>query len=90
MTRVEQDATIVNSLGLHARPAAKFVRTAAGFTSEVHVTKDGMRVNGKSIMGVMMLGAECGSSIRIEAHGADASQAVAALRQLVADGFGET
>ena len=86
----ERDAVIVNPLGLHARPAAQLVRLASGFTSDVRIEKDGMEVNGKSIMGVMMLAAECGSAIRIRADGDDADRAVDALCGLVAQGFGES
>lgn len=86
---IEREATIVNQEGLHARPAAKIVRLASSFTSEVELFKDGMPVNAKSIMGVMMLAAECGSSITIRADGPDAEQAVEALAHLVAGGFGE-
>ena len=86
---IERDATIVNQDGLHARPAAQIVRLASSFTSEVELFKDGLAVNGKSIMGVMMLSAECGSSITIRADGPDAEQAVDAISQLVAGGFGE-
>jgi phosphocarrier protein HPr len=86
---IEREATIVNRDGLHARPAAKIVRLASNFSSEVELAKDGVGVNGKSIMGVMMLAAECGSSITIRADGPDAAQAVEALAQLVASGFGE-
>ena len=86
---VERQATIVNPLGLHARPAAQLVRLASAFASDIVVVKDGLEVNGKSIMGVMMLAAECGSSITIRASGADAEQAVQALMDLVAGGFGE-
>jgi phosphocarrier protein len=86
---IEREATIVNQDGLHARPAAKIVRLASNFNSEIELFKDGMAVNGKSIMGVMMLAAECGSSIVIRADGADAEQAVSAICQLVAEGFGE-
>lgn len=86
---IEQAATIVNQLGLHARPAAKIVKLASGFTADVEIVKDGMAVNGKSIMGVMMLAAECGSSITLRAKGADEAAAVEALVQLVASGFGE-
>lgn len=85
----EGDAMIVNPLGLHARPAAQFVKLASTFVSHVEVLKDGMPVNGKSIMGVMMLAAECGSTLRIRAAGADEQAAVAALRELVTSGFGE-
>lgn len=86
---IERDATIVNHDGLHARPAAKIVRLASSFDSQVELLKDGLAVNGKSIMGVMMLSAECGSSITIRADGHDAEQAVDAISRLVADGFGE-
>lgn len=86
---IEQEAMIVNSLGLHARPAAQLVKLAATFTAEVELVKDGMAVNGKSIMGVMMLAAETGSSLVVRASGTDESQAVAALVRLVAAGFGE-
>jgi phosphocarrier protein HPr len=86
---MEREATIINSLGLHARPAAQFVRLASSFASNVEVVKDGMPVNGKSIMGVMMLAAECGSTIVIRADGSDADAAVTALSELVAEGFGE-
>ena len=84
-----QTITVVNKLGIHARPAAKIVKLASGFTAEVEIVKDGMAVNGKSIMGVMMLAAECGSSITLRANGADEAAAVAALVELVASGFGE-
>ena len=87
---IEREATIVNQEGLHARPAARIVRLASQFASEIEIAKDGLGVNGKSIMGVMMLAAECGSSILIRADGPDAEQAVEALAQLVAGGFGET
>jgi phosphocarrier protein len=86
---IEREATIVNQEGLHARPAAKIVRLASNFNSEIELCKDGLAVNGKSIMGVMMLAADCGSSIVIRADGPDAVEAVKALAQLVAGGFGE-
>jgi phosphocarrier protein HPr len=86
---IEYQATIVNQEGLHARPAARIVRLANSFASEIELAKDGLEVNGKSIMGVMMLAAECGSSIVIRAQGPDAEQAVQALAELVASGFGE-
>ena len=86
---IEREATIVNQEGLHARPAAKIVRLASAFNSDVELFKDGMAVNGKSIMGVMMLAAECGSSVVVRADGADAEQAVDAICRLVAEGFGE-
>jgi phosphocarrier protein HPr len=86
---IERQATIVNPEGLHARPAARIVRLANSFAAEIALAKDGLDVNGKSIMGVMMLAAECGSSITIRADGPDAEQAVQALAELVASGFGE-
>ena len=86
---IEREATIVNQEGVHARPAARIVRLASQFDSEIEIAKDGLGVNGKSIMGVMMLAAEYGSSITIRANGPDAEQAVEALAQLVASGFGE-
>jgi len=85
----ERTATIVNPLGLHARPAAKFVKLAAGFSAHVEVIKDGQQVNGKSIMGVMMLAAEQGSSLVIRTDGSDEVAAADALAELVASGFGE-
>jgi len=87
---IERQATIVNQEGLHARPAARIVRLASSFAADIALVKDGMDVNGKSIMGVMMLAAEYGSSITIRANGPDAEQAVQALAELVASGFGET
>lgn len=87
---IERGAEIVNSLGLHARPAAQLVRLASSFASEIEIAKDGMAVNGKSIMGVMMLAAECGSAITIRASGGDAEAAIVALAELIANGFGES
>ena len=86
----ERSIEIVNSLGLHARPAAQFVRLAAGFASEIELVRDDMAVNGKSIMGVMMLAAECGSMVVVRANGADEEAAVTALEELIRNGFGET
>ena len=80
---------IINRLGMHARAASVFVETASGFQSEVWVTRSGNRVNGKSIMGVLMLAASCGTTIDIEAIGVDAEQALVALVSLVSDRFGE-
>jgi len=87
---IERQATIVNQEGLHARPAARIVRLASTFEYEIELGKDGLDVNGKSIRGVMMLAAECGSAITIRANGPDAEQAVQALAELVESGFGET
>lgn len=86
---VERVARIVNPAGLHARPAAEFVKLANRFVADVTVAKEDVAVNGKSIMGVMMLAAECGSEIIIRAAGPDAAQAVRALAALVARGFDE-
>ncbi|HEU4800449.1 MAG TPA: HPr family phosphocarrier protein [Gemmatimonadales bacterium] len=86
---IEREVRIVNPLGLHARPAAQIVRIASGFTANVWLAKDGEEVNGKSIMGVMMLAAECGCTLLIKADGNDEAEAVEALAALVADGFGE-
>jgi phosphocarrier protein len=80
---------IPNKYGLHARPAAEFVKVASRFKSDVFVGKEDLEVNGKSIMGMMMLAAECGSEILIRAAGADAQSAVHELVALVERGFGE-
>ena len=85
----ERSAEIVNKLGIHARPAAEIVKTAAKFRSEITFVRDDMEVNGKSIMGVMMLAAECGASILIRAEGEDEEAALDALVALIAGGFGE-
>ena len=79
---------IRNQLGLHARACALFVKTASRFKSEVLVSRDGLEVNGKSIMGVMMLAAEEGSTILVKAIGADEGDALSALQELVDGKFG--
>ncbi len=84
----EVDLLIRNQLGLHARACALFVKTAARFQSQVFVSRDDLEVNGKSIMGVMMLAAEEGSTIRVRADGPDEAAAVVALRELVDGKFG--
>jgi len=86
---VEQEFMVVNALGLHARAAAQLVKTANKFECDVTVIKDGQNVNGKSIMGVLMLAATHGSTIVIKVDGDDAPAAMEAISQLVADGFGE-
>ena len=88
---VDQEHTlhIRNKFGLHARPAAEFVKLASKFQSDIWVRKQELEVNGKSIMGMMMLAAEFGSEITIRASGDDAKQAVAELVALVNGGFGE-
>ncbi len=80
---------IVNALGLHARAAAQLVKLANRFASEVSLVKGEQRVNGKSIMGVLMLAATQGSEIGLEIEGADCDAALKALGELIADGFGE-
>jgi phosphocarrier protein len=87
---VERRVTVVNAHGIHARPAAEIVKTAARFTSHIMLEKDGLEVNGKSIMGVMMLAAECGSEVRIRADGIDAEAAIAAIAALITGSFGES
>jgi phosphocarrier protein len=83
------ELTIVNKLGLHARASAKLTQVANSFKCDVWLSRNGRRVNAKSIMGVMMLAAGKGASIMVEAEGADADAALAALRELIADRFGE-
>ena len=85
----EREAKIVNKLGIHARPAAEIVKTAAKFECNITLTRDDLEVNGKSIMGVMMLAAEFGSTIALRADGPDEEQAVEALAALVAGKFRE-
>lgn len=86
---LERELAIVNKRGLHARASARFVQTAAAFDAVVEVEKDGVTVGGTSIMGLMMLAASDGSSIRISARGPEAAAAMAALEELVASRFGE-
>ena len=83
------EAGIVNKLGLHARAAAKLTHLASSFRSEIWISRSGRRVNAKSIMGVMMLAAGQGSTVVLEAEGADAEAALAALTRLIAERFGE-
>ncbi len=85
----ERTVEILNRNGLHARPAAEVVKTAARFQASITIIRDDVEVNGKSIMGVMMLAAECGSAITIRADGPDADAALEALAALVAGRFGE-
>ena len=87
---VEQSVQILNKNGLHARPAAEMVKAAAKFKSDITISREDIEVNGKSIMGVMMLAAECGSTILLKASGPDAQEAVSALASLVASRFGES
>ncbi len=87
---IEREVQIENKLGLHARPAAEVVKTAAKFKSDITICRDDLEVNGKSIMGVMMLAAEHGSRITLRADGPDEEQAVDALCELIASKFRET
>jgi len=89
MARLQRSFLIVNTLGLHARAAAQLVQTANRFQSEVLVERDGQSVNGKSIMGVLMLAAAKGSEIQVVCEGPDAEPALAALARLIEAGFGE-
>ena len=83
------EAEIVNKLGLHARASAKLTQLAGGFECHIWLSRSGRRVNAKSIMGVMMLAAGQGSTVALEAEGADADAALAALAKLIAERFGE-
>jgi phosphocarrier protein HPr len=85
----EREVQIINKNGLHARPAAEIVKLASKFKSEITMVRDDLEVNGKSIMGVMMLAAECGATLMVRANGPDADQAVEAIAALVARKFGE-
>lgn len=85
----EQTFTIINRLGLHARAAAKFVTTASEFSSDILVSRDNRQVNGKSIMGVMMLAAAKGTEVQVTAEGDDAEYALQAIGELIANYFGE-
>jgi phosphocarrier protein len=80
---------IINKNGLHARPASLFVSVASKYESEIYVEKDGESINAKSIMGLLMLSATCGSTIKIIAKGADAEEAIKELKELVVNGFNE-
>ena len=86
---VKSSVKIVNKLGLHARASAKLTHVASKFASAVWIAKAGRRVNAKSIMGVMMLAAGMGSTVELEAEGADEAAALAEIEQLFADRFGE-
>lgn len=86
----ERSVQIVNSNGLHARPAAEIVKTASRFRSDITMVREDLEVNGKSIMGVMMLAAECGSTVILRASGPDEDDALESLVDLIAAGFGES
>lgn len=86
----ERTVQIVNKAGLHARPAAEIVKLAAKYNAEITVVRDELEVNGKSIMGVMMLAAECGSTLMLKAEGPEAKEALDALARLIESKFGES
>ena len=86
----ERTVQVVNEAGIHARPAAEIVKTAARFKADVIIVKDGLDVNAKSIMGVMMLAAECGSTVLLKAEGEDAQAAIDAIAGVIDAGFGES
>ena len=86
---IEMKATIVNKMGLHARPAASLVKLAGKYQSEIWLVNGSAEVNGKSIMGVLTLAAECGSEITVKADGGDAEEAVRSIIELIESGFGE-
>jgi len=86
---VERSVEIVNKNGIHARPAAEIVKTAGRFKSHITLSREDLEVNGKSIMGVMMLAAECGSQVQLRADGPDATEALDAIASLIANKFGE-
>jgi phosphocarrier protein len=86
---VTRDFTIGNKLGLHARPSAQLTQVAGRFASEIHIARNGRRVNAKSIMGVLMLAAGQGSTVSVDAQVGDAEAAVAAIGELIGSGFGE-
>jgi phosphocarrier protein HPr len=86
---LKQEIKVVNKLGLHARASAKLTQLASKYTSAVWISRNGRRVNAKSIMGVMMLAAGIGSTVELETEGADEAEAMAAVAKLFADKFGE-
>ncbi len=86
---IREDITIINKLGLHARAAAKLVNCASQYASSIQLVRDGQKVNGKSIMGVMMLAASQGTKLTLEVNGEDEIEALAALKKLIAERFGE-
>ena len=86
---ITRELTIINKLGLHARAAAKLVKLSSSFQSSIDIEKDGQRVNSKSIMGVMMLAASCGTTVTISADGNDAEAAIDAIAELINNRFDE-
>ena len=86
---IVREIIVGNKLGLHARPAAMFVRVANRFSSDILVEKDGEEINGKSIMGLMLLAAGCGSRLKVTATGSDANAMITAIEELIARKFDE-
>jgi len=86
---LQQECEIINKLGLHARASALFVKTASRFQSEVKLAREGVEVNGKSIMGIMMLAAAKGTIVRLTVSGPDEVEALQVISDLICDGFGE-
>ena len=86
---LEQEFTIVNKLGLHARASALLVKTAIRFDSDIRIERDGIEINGKSIMGIMMLAAAKGSVVMLKIAGMDEAEAMSTLGELINNGFGE-
>jgi len=86
---LEKEFTVVNKLGLHARASALLVKIATRFHSEIRIEREGVEVNGKSIMGIMMLAAAKGSAIRLKIEGEDQEEAMSVLGELIINGFGE-
>lgn len=85
----EREFTIVNKLGLHARPSAMLVKTASRFAADITIEREGISVNGKSIMGIMMLAAAKGTVIHVRIDGPDEEEAITTLGELISNGFGE-
>lgn len=86
---LRKDFEIVNKLGLHARASALFVKTSSRFSSDVKLSREGVEVNGKSIMGIMMLAASKGSTVSLTVNGADETEAFQIIGELITNGFGE-
>ena len=86
---LERMVQVMNAHGIHARPAAEIVKVAGRFRAHITIARDDLEVNAKSIMGVMMLAAECGAQVRVRAEGDDAVAALDALEALILGGFGE-
>jgi phosphocarrier protein HPr len=89
MARVESKVMLSNKMGLHARPSTQIATTASRFSSDIHIGKDDMVVDAKSVLELLMLAAECGTELTVAAEGPDAKEAVAALVELVKGRFGE-